>query len=71
MQPEQGEQAPADTDGQAGSECLLCEAVPAILGLIAAAVIVFVSLDLLNGGRLTAAAMTVIGRGVPGDDAAN
>lgn len=67
------------TAGQAGEaaetgdeaeprECRFCEIAPAVLGLAAAAVIVFVSVDLLKGGALTLWALRLIGKGAPADD---
>lgn len=49
-------------------ECRFCEVAPAVLGLVAAAVIVFVSVDLLKGGALTVWALRLLGRGAPDDD---
>lgn len=68
----------ASRDGQVqgelepgGKECRLCDIAPAILGLAAAAVITFVSIDLLKGGALTIWALRLFGKGGPADDSAD
>lgn len=65
---EQG-QAEGQAEGDEQGGCRLCEVVPAVLGLLAAAVIIFVSADLLTGGRLTVTALRIAGAGKagPGD----
>lgn len=62
-------QAPAQAPDDASERgCRLCEVVPAVLGLAAAAVIIFVASDLLAGGKLTIALLGLIGKGRPDDD---
>ena len=68
--PDQDGQGEAGAAQDQAAPCRLCEAVPAVLGLLAAAVIVFVSLDLLTGGRLTVTALGLIGKG-PADEPAD
>lgn len=67
-QGEQGAEQGTDTAEPETRECRLCEIAPAVLGLVAAGVIVFVSLDLLKGGALTLWALRLLGKGAPADD---
>lgn len=58
-------QAPGAAEDNETEGCRLCEVVPAVLGLLAAGVIIFVAGDLLARGRWTLALFGLLGKGRP------
>lgn len=58
-------QAPGAAADEPEQDCRLCEIVPAVLGIVAAGVILFVAGDLLARGRWTLALFGLLGKGRP------